>query len=182
MGEKRKLIDLTGSPPFGKWTVIERSGCIKGNAAWLCKCECGTVKRVNGDSLRSNKSTSCGCTRSERCRKKGKDHYNFVDGKSIDKRYGYVRLLNPKDFPGWVNYKHKYVFEHRVVMARHLGRALLKNENVHHINGVKTDNRISNLELWVRTQPIGQRAKDLVAWAKEILRQYEPQSLTEEVS
>jgi len=63
--------------------------------------------------------------------------------------------------------------EHVWVMEQHLGRALLPEESVHHINGVRHDNRLENLELWSSSHPAGQRVSDKVAWAREILALYE---------
>ena len=67
----------------------------------------------------------------------------------------------------------KQVLLHREIMANLLGRALLPSENVHHINGVRDDNRPENLELWSSSQPSGQRVADKLAWAHQIIDLYE---------
>jgi hypothetical protein len=74
---------------------------------------------------------------------------------------GYVTaLLDPSEYHlrGSRTSKGNSMLEHRLVMARHLGRALYDYENVHHINGDRADNRLENLELWEKGQPPGQRA------------------------
>jgi hypothetical protein len=81
------------------------------------------------------------------------------------------RARNGQSTKRWTNHdgyvlirlQGKSVLEHRKVMEEKLGRSLLPGETVHHMNGVRTDNRPENLELWVGTRP-GQRVADLIAF------------------
>jgi hypothetical protein len=62
-----------------------------------------------------------------------------------------VKELKQKD-PSFGKYKKitingKRVLEHRYIMEQHLGRLLEANEHIHHINHIKDDNRLENLEI-----------------------------------
>jgi hypothetical protein len=89
-------------------------------------------------------------------------------GRIIEK--GYV-FLNIPEHP--LSNARGYVREHRLVMEEHLGRPLKPSEQVHHRDGDRTNNDISNLELWTGNHPTGARVKDLVQWCRDFLAEYE---------
>lgn len=82
----------------------------------------------------------------------GPKHFNWRGGHLTEHGYRRVRISG------------RNVLEHRLVMSSVIKRPLEKFENVHHINGIRNDNRPENLELWAKVQPKGQRVKDLVSF------------------
>lgn len=94
---------------------------------------------------------------------------------------GYLIVACPPEFSAMGHTRSNgrtTVAEHRLIMARHLGRPLLRHETVHHRNGVRLDNRLENLELFTGLHGNGANVADAVARAKELLRLYEPSALT----
>lgn len=72
----------------------------------------------------------------------GAGNGRYLSGKYVNKN-GYIMVLQPGHPHG-----HKgYVLEHRLIMERYLGRYLKEFECVHHINEIKTDNRMENFFL-----------------------------------
>ena len=118
-------------------------------------CACGNAKQV--------KSATCASCRTVM----GPANGNWRGGRTRHKA-GYV-MVRVADHP---RASQGYVFEHILVAEELLGRCLVEGESVHHINGVRDDNRPENLELWTRPQPSGIRVSDAVRWARDIYDRY----------
>ena len=108
---------------------------------------CPDCERERWIMLRKDKSKNIRCRNCvNKEKRQGKKHCGWKGGKCKNNA-GYVSI--------WVNSTSPYrsmgsgshILEHRLVMAKHLGRCLESWEMVHHINHIRDDNRIENLEL-----------------------------------
>ena len=171
-----KLLDVVGRR-FGSLTAVTNPAVVDDRKyrCWV-RCDCGVEKHVSYYTLlRPNALVSCGCRSFETAGfRRGPTHHLWKGGRK--KSNGYAFILIREHYPAIQEWypTHDYIQEHIAVMASHLGRRLYAGENVHHKNGVRNDNRLENLELWVSSQPSGQRPEDLVAWAETILLRYKP--------
>ena len=161
----------------------------------LCAIHYGRWRR-NGDPLKTaldrDQDTGRFFSKSDTCKAAGCNGHRFAKGYCQNHYYHFWKhgsatggrsTPNRKRGAGTKNNGYHFtsvlvsgvqrqIGTHRLVMERKLRRKLRKNENVHHVNGIRDDNRSENLELWVKTQPCGQRPEDLVSWASEILKLY----------
>ena len=75
------------------------------------------------------------------------ERYQWGSGRYIEPGKGYVMVRCPPEYKA-MGRQNNYVLEHRLVMAKHLGRLLEPGEVVHHLNSDLEDNRIENLRLY----------------------------------
>ena len=107
-------------------------------------CPCSSKFKTTQSEIRKGGGKFCskGCYHNSR---KGKRSTNWKGGRK--KTGGYVEIYMPyhpmSDVQG-------YVKEHRLVMEKHLGRALNTTEIVHHRNGIRDDNSPENLKVMTR--------------------------------
>ena len=167
-------IPLEFGQKFGKWTVIKKvENNSKGNAQWYCRCDCGNIGIKTTGILTSGMSKSCGCLIAEKARERcGEKHPCYVDGKTH--KEGYI-LITKKGHPN--SNKRGRILEHTYVMSEFLGRPLLPNEEVHHKNGIRDDNRLENLELRTCHHGGGARVIDMIEFCVDYLKQYAPDML-----
>lgn len=81
--------------------------------------------------------------------RRGDRHHNWRGGTYLENGYRVI-MVDPSDpiiGPMATKGRGDYALEHRVVMARSLGRPLRPGETVHHVNGDRLDNRLENLQL-----------------------------------
>ena len=109
----------------------------------LCKCQiCDSVFFLWPSKLKRG-----GRYCSKKClgiAQRGINNPHWKGGK-ITSKDGYIMIYMP-DYP-YHNGQGIYVYEHRYVMEKYLGRILNSHEVVHHLNGIRNDNRIENLKL-----------------------------------
>lgn len=108
---------------------------------WHACPDCGKERWVR---IKNGKPSSLRCGN---CANRGERNPSWKGGRNVTK-LGYIIIrVKPDDFFFSMANATGYIFEHRFVVAKYLGRNLHSWEIVHHKNGIKGDNRIENLQL-----------------------------------
>lgn len=140
IGEIKKGSEIGKSNSMNSQKYIYHSCILCGKQRWTIV----TMK------TKEPKHYLCGYCAVHLIKKRYGENSKMWRGGKFRKSGGYIAVYI-KDDPFWASMASLngkcYVFEHRLVMAKHLGRCLQQWEIVHHKNGIKDDNRIENLEL-----------------------------------
>ena len=116
-------------------------------AAWLSQERSGKNHPNFGQRHRPESIAKMKATKAARA-VRGPQHHGWKGGRYLSRGYLIVTLSAAElETFGSMAKAGGYVPQHRIVMARKLKRPLLPSEVVHHRNGIKTDNRLRNLEL-----------------------------------
>ena len=163
---------------YGRLTVVGAAPNNKhGKTQWVCLCECGTEKIIPTKHFRQGSTRSCGCLMREKAiiaghingKKKAKLHLEkraLGDVSWSFTKKGYVIGYWPEHILAKNNvvleHWHEYWLAHRkadwVLNAKNMGAT------IHHINGIRDDNRAGNLELrWPGRHPAGWAMNDIIA-------------------
>lgn len=142
---ENKIGDTKRDERSNRWVWIACSDCRK--ERWV------QYSRKISDYVRcSSCAAKLAISQGTRRILRGSELYNWKGGRHRDKQgYTYVRLAL-SDFYSPMVKSNGYIAEHRLVIARHLGRCLHPWEVIHHKNGIRDDNRFANLELTTNGQ------------------------------
>lgn len=152
---------------FKKYTEFGKKASTKDHLSNTCKlCRKKRYQNKQCICLDCGIKVHRGSARCKICAMKGSRNHAWKGGKCISST-GYILL----------SHNSKMIYEHRKVMEDFLGRSLLPEENVHHKDGNRANNHLSNLELWTTKQPAGQRVEDKISFCLEILKIYAPEKL-----
>jgi hypothetical protein len=169
-------MDLTGKK-YNRLLVlkpiwgISKSG--RKEKKWECICDCGTIKSYFTYQLTHNIVKSCGCYNKEvLSKRKGENNPSWKGGNGTVNGRGYRYIRHGKD---------RGMLEHRIIFENYHNIKLLPHQSIHHINGIKTDNRIDNLELWDSSQPFGQRVEDKLDYYFSIITTYKDNPLYKDI-
>lgn len=102
----QKIIDLVGKK-FGRLVVIERVENYRSSSRWKCICDCGEIRNVIGNCLRSGHTKSCGCLGAEKAAER-----HYIHGQASRKNetdeysiwVGMTKRCRLKTSKAWENY------------------------------------------------------------------------------